>query len=655
MWLRGSLGDAAEKRLTWQGGNRKDMGMGKELYVNFFPLKDGRISVVCYRRACLSDNEGCPDKEHYRFSEDRSIASSKKWWLVSDCRRGYEKFTFVADKEPMAARWILSRQILRQLERNIASENGYQASFEDGHTPRLVVKVRERGSLGWQGFLLEFDWHGELHKHGLYINYHFFKNEGVPFDEKIQQLSFSLDEFGKPNCNFYRNHFDWIRAFYEKFLNARSWCLGDETARVEFGCLAELPAVVLNGKTFEFADGGENKSPYWGLKKSGPYRNCKEPPTYFFVFKEEQRQTARFLYNCLCGREYPERFPGMLQFFGVQFGNANVRHIILNGETPADYAAAAEQIAASKCRNPVAVVLVPGDSKSYLVQKSAFLARGIPSQDVQIGKARAGRSFQWSVAGVALQLFCKSGGIPWCVRTPRKRDLIIGVSQLWRREDRKRFVAYSVTTDASGLFRDIRTLSDKTDEHDYVQELSRRIKEQLQERIEKEHPDRIVLHCSFRLLKSAMIEIRKVVGEVLETIGHSTQIVILRVNTEHHYQGFDPVRETMVPDENTVLKIRRGAYLIWPDGTPPGGISNTRPSGPVFVAFDRADPPLSEVVERDMLQDLCNLSGANWRGFNAKARPVSVFYCSLVGRMMSDMDELGLELPAIERFVPWFL
>jgi hypothetical protein len=131
--------------------------------------------------------------------------------------------------------------------------------------------------------------------------------------------------------------------------------------------------------------------------------------------------------------------------------------------------------------------------------------------------------------------------------------------------------------------------------------------------------------------------------------------VILRVNTEHHYQAFDSVRETMVPDENTLLKIRRGAYLIWPDGTPTGGISMSRPSSPVFVVFDRADPPISEGMECDMLQDLCNLSGANWRGFNAKARPVSVFYCSLVGRIMSDMDELGLELPAIEKFVPWFL
>lgn len=629
--------------------------MRKDLYINFLPLHSGDISVTCYRCHCSNGSEAKPDNEHYRFSEDRLNVNAQKWWFVCDEREGYEEYSFIANKEPMAARWIMSRRILRELERSIASAGDYKAVYEEGFYPKLIVKVRERKGFGWQGFILEFDWHSELRRHGLYVNYHFFKDELVPFDDTIQKLSFSLNESGRPNCNFFRAQYDWIRTFYVRFLEGKTWCFNPHGGDVSFDDVALLPATVLCGKVFEFANGETNRSPYWGLKKAGPYQGCPEEPTYFFVFQDGYRQTARFLYECLIGREFPERFPGMQKFFGVQFGNANVRHVLLKGTDVNGFKSAADEIVSSGCANPVAIVLVSGDAHEYLTQKSTFLAKGIPSQDITIDKARAGRNFQWSVAGVALQLFCKSRGLPWCVKTPRKRDLIIGISQLWTKKDRKRYVAYSVTTDASGLFRDIRTLSDKTEESDYIAELGRQIKSQLQAHIDEDHPDRIVLHCSFRLLKSAMQSIRSVTKEVLRENSNAVQIIIIRVNDDHHYQGFDLSRETMVPDENTVLKVGNNAFLAWPDGTPQGGVIRTRPSDPIYVVFDRADPPITDAMKRDMLQDLCNLSGANWRGFNAKARPVSVFYCHLVGRMMADMDELGLELPAIEKFIPWFL
>lgn len=629
--------------------------MRKDLHVNFFPLHNGDIPVVCYRRQCSSDNEVKPDDEHYRFNENRLDADAQKWWLVCEERAGYDEYSFAASNEPMAARWILSRKVLRALERSIVSSGSYQAVFEDRFYPKLIVKVKERKGFGWQGFILELDWHSELRRHGLYINYHFFKDEHVPFDDTIQKFSFSLNESGRPNCNFFRAQYDWIRAFYVRFLEGKTLCLGSDGGEVSFDDVAVLPATVLRGKVFEFANGETNGSPYWGLKKAGPYQGCPATPTYFFVFKECYRQTARFLYDCLSGREFPERFPGMQKFFGVQFGNENVRHVLLKGTDVNSFKSAADEIVSSGCANPVAIVLVSGDAHEYLTQKSTFLAKGIPSQDITIDKARAGRNFQWSVAGVALQLFCKSRGLPWCVKTPRKKDLIIGISQLWTKKERKRFVAYSVTTDASGLFRDIRTLSDKTEESDYIAELGRQIKSQLKAHIDKDHPDRIVLHCSFRLLKSAMQSIRLVAKEVLRENANAVQIVIIRVNDDHHYQGFDLSRETTVPDENTILKVGNNAFLAWPDGTPQGGVIKTRPSEPIYVVFDRADPPITDAMKLDMLQDLCNLSGANWRGFNAKARPVSVFYCHLVGRMLADMDELGLELPAIEKFIPWFL
>jgi hypothetical protein len=61
------------------------------------------------------------------------------------------------------------------------------------------------------------------------------------------------------------------------------------------------------------------------------------------------------------------------------------------------------------------------------------------------------------------------------------------------------------------------------------------------------------------------------------------------------------------------------------------------------------------IGDEALLQDLINLSGANWRGFNAKSAPVSVFYCHLVADLVHDFQQGGLPLPQVQDIRPWFL
>lgn len=630
--------------------------MTKELKINFFPLQVVDFEVPCYRKKCLTVNEDRPDESCYRFVEDRSIKNSVAYWITIAPRKDFEPYSFRSIKQPMATRWICSRLILNGLMKDINKRPLYKAEMLPGFYPKLKVLVKEHRNVGWQGFIVDFDWHSVLRCHGLYVNFHFFKKDEYPFDAVVQKLSFSLDAQGGANRDFYKCQFDWVRAFHTRFLQDLKIDLTSNTV-VQFATVPSLNGMVLNGKVFEFGNKEVNRSPYWGLRNFGPYQKCSEEPTFFFVFREEHRQSAMFLCECLRGREFHERFPGMTDFFKVPFGHGNVQYVVMRGSGADAHHSAAEQIVNAGCANPVAIVLVTGDEQEYLLQKSVYLNYGIPSQDVKVDKTRMGQGFQWLVAGIALQLFCKAGGTPWCVRTARNRDLIIGISQLWERSDieSKRFVAYSVTTDANGFFKNIQTLADCAAEKEYVDDLARHIKEQLINYIRNDRPERIVLHCSFRLLRSAMEAIRRVSREIMTSAADSPRIVIMRINTEHHYQGFDASRQTMVPDENTIMRIKENAYLVWPDGTPRGGVVTSRPSGPVYVAFDRAEPPLTKEDEIELLQNLCNLAGANWRGFNAKARPVSVFYCHLVGRMIADMARYNLPLPKIEKFVPWFL
>ena len=110
-----------------------------------------------------------------------------------------------------------------------------------------------------------------------------------------------------------------------------------------------------------------------------------------------------------------------------------------------------------------------------------------------------------------------------------------------------------------------------------------------------------------------------------------------------------------MPFEATCVRLGPREYLLWFEGIFPDKTTvNKAFPGPTHVQFLHMTED-ADIADRDLLQDLVNLSGANWRGFNAKSTPVSVFYCHLVADLVHDFHERGLPLPAVKDLRPWFL
>ena len=60
--------------------------------------------------------------------------------------------------------------------------------------------------------------------------------------------------------------------------------------------------------------------------------------------------------------------------------------------------------------------------------------------------------------------------------------------------------------------------------------------------------------------------------------------------------------------------------------------------------------------ERKYLQDVLNLSGANWRGFNAKSIPISIYYSQIIAKYTEAFEMIdGYEENSISNDKPWFL
>ena len=96
---------------------------------------------------------------------------------------------------------------------------------------------------------------------------------------------------------------------------------------------------------------------------------------------------------------------------------------------------------------------------------------------------------------------------------------------------------------------------------------------------------------------------------------------------------------------NSGYKPSDDAYLVWFEGLQYGQSTLQKMvGGPLHVRYAYPDR-IGESEKRMFLQDAINLSGANWRGFNAKSLPVSVYYAQIIAEYLKQFDAHGLGVP----------
>ena len=112
----------------------------------------------------------------------------------------------------------------------------------------------------------------------------------------------------------------------------------------------------------------------------------------------------------------------------------------------------------------------------------------------------------------------------------------------------------------------------------------------------------------------------------------------------------------MIPYESSFVRIAEREFLVWFEGLQ---IQNPtvrkRIERPLHVEFLYSSTNLDYSKMKNYLQDAVNLSGANWRGFNAKSLPVSVYYAQLVAKYYKEFQTLGFLDIDLEKITPWFL
>lgn len=621
--------------------------MEKELQINILPIDNSDFNFSLY-----SKNFSSYEKESYLYF---TTINDEIFGVSNTPYEDFKLKEFNSFNNTELTKWYLFNLLIGNCKKHSIPYHEYK-KFQ-----KCIDVVLKDDNVGEEIISVTPTYVNSKKKFGFVLNYRFIKKDNVIFSREIQKRSLSLDKNGNENKNYYIDKYNIIETFLNKFFT-NLFAFADIKVSSSF---LKITALTLEVKKYQFANSNINNSQFQGIKAFGPYLpiNMSDSiPKICFVYRNNEKNYSYKLYHALNGKTY-STFSGMdnmfhfplnkttvlgegLEDFSVENIKKVIQHIRLNYPT--------ELI--------VPILIVPWSKekasdeqqKLYFEIKHLFLTNNMTSQFIGIDKIINDNILKWSVSSLAIQIFSKLGGSPWVVIPKTSNCLIIGIGQAYQKNEDssiKKFFSYSILTDTTGLFKGIKILANTNDKEDYAINLSKSLKEIVSNYSDKY--DSFVIHTSFRINKKDI----KIIKSTLDEIKHNERLnfAILRFDDNHDYLCFDASFNSLVPLESSKVEISPKNFLVWFEGQQYGQYTiRHRIGAPVRVFIDYPEN-LSREKATDYLQDAINLSGANWRGFNAKSIPVSLLYAQLISHFISEFDKYKIGDINIENITPWFL
>ena len=568
--------------------------------------------------------------------------------------QGFDEWKFFPEQNRQFALRYLYELLLAATKDNCPA-GSYE--IKDGFQ-RAIAYTLKHTPVGQQVVWLETYYHAATKEYGFLIDFHFNKSDDVPFSRDVQRLSLGLDEHYRSNKNAYIDR----EAIVNKFLRdhiAQMFPLQDTNLDGPVDLMRKLTFVrteQLRPKLFMLGGGRTDESQWKGLERFGPLEPVDAQIGCIMLYRRDHRALAEDLYRGLMGKASGVAFKGIPEVFHMNI--QRFFSVTPNAWNSQDLQTAVRGIEDIRRKNAdvTLIVLMIEDlenSEIYYEAKYALLQRDIPLQVVSAELIQRREQFKWSVSNIALQIFTKLGGEPWKVVPAHERCLIVGIGQAHRDSTGgiQKYFAYCVATDSSGLYKKIAVLSDTHSRDTYLEEMKKSLVRELSAAGAGEYTH-CVIHIPFKLKKDEMRVLEDAVASASHTESH-IKFTVIKINDQHRFFGYAE-NNSRIPIEGTVARLSRNSMLLWFEGLKtPNDVVRKRVGGPVHLEFlwpkENQDP--SEQSKH--LQDLFNLSGTNWRGFNARSTPISTYYCKLIAKFLTKFPDQAPRIEATTR--PWFL
>lgn len=409
--------------------------------------------------------------------------------------------------------------------------------------------------------------------------------------------------------------------------------------------------------------------PYQGLRKYGAYSMGDHPTSrtpFLLVYPTTHRPHARLLRDRLLGGS--GNYPGYQRLFGLPAGfEPNVEELELPalptslGDSARIFREHLAEWERVRQEDPVLALVVHPHSdrwetdSPYYAAKAFFGRLAVPTQMVTQELLRDDQRLGWSLANIALASFAKLGGRPWVVDARGDdADLVVGVGRADIRsgDARRRIFGYAVSVISNGSYVDTASFPPAGDESEYQDRLTDAIYETLSQKLEMdEPPSRVVIHLAKRTGRTEV----EAAQHAIARSGYSTlPTAFLRIDDSSLFEFMDGSEATYAAPKGLAVRLSETRALVQTEGA-----SNLGPARrPLLLELDRRSTVDPQELGGLTLQ-VFRLAHANWRGLNARSKPVTLLYGEQLAELVGYLAEANEWDPATMkpevRRRPWFL
>lgn len=609
-----------------------------KIAINFSQLKNQEFEFTVYRKARPNNDS----KEKFPFARERKLPGKDgayaSFWVSYAPGEGFEPYVCSSHTNIDLTKSYLLEQLISRCK-EVLGKNDFIVegiSVDKSSEPRRVYFVLDNFSEGKQVVWVEPYYLKIEQKIGFLFDFKFLNNvHGV--SGKVLQLSLSLNVQGQVNKTFYADRYNKLKSFAHTFYGRVF-----RDTLLDFDGNEMLECKSLSNKYYIV--GGNNEVDYpQKLRTFGPFGEIKKECTIYFYVRPEEVQIVKEFYPRL-ESELKQKFHVKFQFKSQivnAIGKQTLDDLInrIKSESSAENSCLVISLLRSKMQ----------DNDTYYLVKYRLTTAGIPIQFITYPTIKN----KFSLENITLQVFSKLGGTPWKMRHRSEKCLIIGLANK-RYKDGGVQYAYSVLLDASGIYKELKAISGSADRNTYLRKLGVSITEILTKY--GEDYKKVVIHTPFKLVQD---ELDRINDSLKKFANKDIEFLVLRINTKNKFFGYNKAINSLIPYECSYVNLSERDFLIWFEGLRKNEtVPQKRYSGPTHVEFHYSNLKHEQLTQEkceDYLQDIVNLSGANWRGFNARSLPVSIYYCKIISNFIKEFKIRDFDDINFGNIQPWFL